>query len=174
MKAEIKMLKGVQAKTLKRYPDERGVFTEIFRKDWGDFFDEKDPVVQSNFSVTYPGIIRAWHKHERGQTDYFVVVRGSLRICVFDDKTNELDEVVSSSESLQIVKVPGHYWHGFKVVGNKPALLVYFTTRLYDAGHPDEIRRSWEDKTVIPSVINGKKDDARVGKPWDWNYPPHK
>ena len=168
------MLEGVQAKLLKRFPDERGIFTEIYRKDWSDLFDEKDVLVQSNCSFTYPGIIRAWHKHERGQTDYFVVVRGALRICVFDDKTKELDEIVSTGENLQVVKVPGHYWHGFKVVGNEPALLVYFTTRLYDAAHPDEIRRSWEDKTIVPSSLNGKKDDPRIGKPWNWNYPPHK
>jgi dTDP-4-dehydrorhamnose 3,5-epimerase len=97
-----------------------------------------------------------------------------LRICVYDEVTRELDEIVSTGENLQVVKVPGHYWHGFKVVGNEPALLVYFTTRLYDAAQPDEERRPWDDKTLIPSSINGKQDDLRVGKSWNWNYPPHK
>jgi dTDP-4-dehydrorhamnose 3,5-epimerase len=168
------MLTGLVIKPLKRMPDERGSFTEIIRKDWADLLGEKDPLAQSNLSVTYPNIVRAWHKHERGQTDYFVVVKGALKICAYDDATKELNEVVSTGENLQVVKVPGHYWHGFKVVGNKQATLVYFTTRLYDPAHPDEIRRPWNDKTLIPSAINGKKDDPRVGKPWDWNYPPHK
>jgi len=168
------MLKGVKIRVLNRFPDERGIFTEIFRKDWADLFDEEDEVAQSNFSFTYPGVIRAWHRHERGQTDYFVGIKGALRICVYDGKTTELDEIVSNGEKLQMVKVPGHYWHGFKVVGNQPALLVYFTTRLYDPSNPDEIRRPWDDKTLVPSSINGKKDDPRAGKPWDWNYPPYK
>ena len=97
-----------------------------------------------------------------------------MSICAYDEATRELDEIVSIGENLEVVKVPGHYWHGFKVVGNEPALLVYFTTRLYDATHPDEERRPWDDKTLIPSSINGKQDDPRVGKPWNWNYPPHK
>lgn len=168
------MLAGIKIKPLKRFPDERGVFTEIFRKDWTDLLEEKDEILQSNFSITYPGIIRAWHRHGKGQTDYFVVLKGALKICLFDDATRELDEVVSASDNLQVVKVPGHYWHGFKNVGNEPGLLVYFTTRLYDAAHPDEIRRPWDDKTLIPASINGKTDDPRVGKPWNWNYPPHK
>ena len=168
------MLTGLKVKPLKRLPDERGIFTEIFRKDWADLVDKEDQIAQSNFSITYPGIIRAWHKHERGQIDYFVAIRGALRICVFDDETRELDEIVSSSESLQVVRVPGHFWHGFKVVGNEPGLLVYFTTRLYDAVHPDEVRRPWDDKSLIPASINGKTDDPRVGKSWNWNYPPYK
>jgi dTDP-4-dehydrorhamnose 3,5-epimerase len=168
------MLTGLKVKPLKRLPDERGIFTEIFRKDWADLVDKEDQIAQSNFSITYPGIIRAWHKHERGQIDYFVAIRGALRICIFDDETRELDEIVSSSESLQVVRVPGHFWHGFKVVGNEPGLLVYFTTRLYDAVHPDEVRRSWDDKSLIPASINGKTDDPRVGKSWNWNYPPYK
>ena len=168
------MLKGLKVQLLKRFPDERGIFTEIFRKDWSDLLDAKDEIVQSNFSMTYPNIIRAWHRHEKGQTDYFVVIKGAVRICAYDEVTRELDEIVSMSENLQVVKVPGHYWHGFKVVGSEPAFLVYFTTRLYDAAHPDEERRPWDDKALIPSSINGKKDDPHVGKSWNWNYPPHK
>jgi dTDP-4-dehydrorhamnose 3,5-epimerase len=168
------MLTGMKIKLLKRFPDERGIFTEIFRKDWPDLLDEKDEIVQSNLSTTYPNVIRAWHRHEKGQTDYFVVIKGALRICAYNEVTRELDEIVSTGENLQVVKVPGHYWHGFKVVGNEPALLVYFTTRLYDAAQPDEERRQWDDKTLTPSSINGKKDDPRVGKSWNWNYPPHK
>ena len=168
------MLTGIVIKPLKRLPDERGFFTEIFRKDWTDLFAEKDEIVQSNLSITYPSIIRAWHKHERGQTDYFVAVKGALKICAYDEATRELDEIVSSGENLQVVRVPGHYWHGFKALGNKPAMLVYFTTRLYNPTHPDEIRRPWDDKTLIPAIINGKKDDPRVGKTWNWDYPPHK
>ena len=153
--------------------DERGSFTEVYRKDWETLF-EGDVVVQANFSTTHPGIIRAWHRHLRGQTDYFVALKGAIKIGVFDDKTSELDEIVSGAQNLQIVRVPGHYWHGFKAVGDEQVMLLYFTTNLYDSAHPDEERRSWSDQTIIPKSVNGKRDDLRVGKPWDWNYPPHK
>ena len=167
------MLQGIRVKAVNRLPDERGFFTEVMRKDWKDLFAE-DKIVQANLSLTYPNIIRAWHRHLRGQTDYFLALKGLIKICAYDDKTQELDEVVSGALSLQVVRMPGQYWHGFKVLGDEPAMLLYFTTNLYDPANPDEERRSWNDQTIIPKIINGKKDDARVGKAWDWNYPPHK
>jgi len=166
------MLTGIVVKPLKSNPDERGFFTEVMRTDWKDLFQE-DTVVQSNMSISYPGVIRAWHRHQRGQTDYFLVLKGALKICGYDEKTQELNEFVSTGKSLQIVRMPGNYWHGFKVVGNKQAMLLYFTTRLYDRADPDEERRPWDDQTLVPKSVNGKKDDSRVGKPWNWNRPPH-
>lgn len=154
-------------------PDERGSFAEVFRRDWKDLL-EKDNAAQANLSITYPGNIRAWHRHLRGQTDYFLALNGAIKIGVYDDKTGELDEIISTAQNLQIVRVPGHYWHGFKAVGNEQAMLLYFTTNLYDKEEPDEERRSWCDSTLIPKTVNGKRDDPRVGRPWDWNYPPHK
>jgi dTDP-4-dehydrorhamnose 3,5-epimerase len=167
------MLKGIIIKTIKRFSDERGFFTEIMRKDWKDLFTEDD-IEQANFSLTYPNIIRAWHRHMRGQTDYFIVLRGAIKICAYDEKTGELNEIISTSQDMQIVRMPGRYWHGFKALGNEPAMLLYFTTKLYDFAHPDEERRPWNDPTLIPKSINGKADDLRVGNPWNWNQPPHK
>ncbi len=167
------MLPGITIKPIKRFSDERGSFAEIMRKDWKDLFGN-DNIAQANLSITYPGIIRAWHRHLRGQTDYFVALNGAIKICAFDEKTEELNEIVSTGQILQIVRVPGHYWHGFKALGDEQAMLLYFTTKLYDYASPDEERRPWNDPKLIPKVINGKKDDPCVGKPWDWNYPPHK
>jgi dTDP-4-dehydrorhamnose 3,5-epimerase len=167
------MLAGIRIKPLKRFPDERGFFTEVMRKDWKDLFGE-DTVAQSNLSFTYPNTIRAWHRHLRGQNDYFLVLKGMIKICAFEEKTAELNEVISSGLDMQIVRMPGHYWHGFKALGNEPALLLYFTTNLYNPADPDEERRVWNDPTLTPKILNGKKDDDRVGKSWDWNYPPHK
>ncbi|MCW4005063.1 MAG: dTDP-4-dehydrorhamnose 3,5-epimerase family protein [Candidatus Bathyarchaeota archaeon] len=167
------MLPGIVVKPLRRFADERGFFTEVFRKDWSELFGS-DVAAQANLSITYPGIIRAWHRHLRGQTDYFVAVKGAIKICGYDEETGELDEIVSTGANLQVVRMPGHYWHGFKAVGDAPAMLLYFTTNLYDVADPDEERRSWSDSTLIPRSVNGKTGDARVGKPWDWNCPPHK
>jgi dTDP-4-dehydrorhamnose 3,5-epimerase len=167
------MLAGIKIKPIKRFIDERGFFAEVMRKDWKDLFAE-DTIAQSNLSFTYPNTIRAWHRHLRGQVDYFLALKGVIKICAFDDETRELNEVFSSGSDPQIVRMPGNYWHGFKALGDEPALLLYFTTRLYDAADPDEERRPWDDPTLIPVAVNGKKDDARVGKTWDWNLPPHK
>jgi len=167
------MLQGIRIRPIRRFPDERGFFTEVMRKDWKDLFGE-DTVAQANLSFTYPDVVRAWHRHIKGQTDYFLALKGMIKICAFDDETAEVNEIISSGFDLQVVRMPGHYWHGFKALGNEPAMLLYFTTNLYDPANPDEERRAWDDPTIIPKIINGKKNDVRVGKPWDWNIPPHK
>ena len=163
-------MKGIVVKPLKKFADERGFFAEIMRKDW-EIFEEE--IMQANLSVTYPNIVRAWHRHERGQVDYFLCIRGAGKICAYDD-SGEMAEIISSGENLQLVRIPGHYWHGFKAIGTEPAYLIYFVSRLYDYENPDEIRRPWNDPSIVPKSINGRKDDPRVGKPWDWFYPPHK
>ncbi|MEM3505696.1 MAG: dTDP-4-dehydrorhamnose 3,5-epimerase family protein, partial [Archaeoglobaceae archaeon] len=89
------MLEGIEVFSLKKFTDERGFFAEIMRKDWKIF---KDEIMQANFSVSYPGIVRAWHRHLRGQIDYFVVLRGAIKICAFDEKSKELNEIVSAGE----------------------------------------------------------------------------
>jgi dTDP-4-dehydrorhamnose 3,5-epimerase len=167
------MLKGIKTKPIKRFSDERGFFTEVMRKDWTGLFVE-DKIAQANLSQTYPGVIRAWHRHLRGQIDYFIALKGAIKICGFDEDTGEMNEIFSSGRDMQIVRMPGHYWHGFKALGNEPAMLLYFTTNLYDYDNPDEERRPWNDPTLIPKSINGEADNPRVGKPWDWNKPPHK
>jgi dTDP-4-dehydrorhamnose 3,5-epimerase len=164
------MLKGIEVKALNRLADERGFFTELFRRDWDDIIEEE--IVQANHSISYPGMVRAWHRHLRGQVDCFVVLKGAMKICAYDDE--ELDEIVSTEENLQLVRIPGHYWHGFKVVGEERAYLVYFVNRLYDYENPDEERRPWDDPTIVPKRINGRTDDERCNKPWDWFYQPYK
>jgi len=126
--------------------------------------------VQANLSRSYPGVIRAWHRHVRGQNDYFLVTKGSMKICAYDDNPNsetrgELVEIIASEEKLQLIRIPGYYWHGTKTLGNEPSLTIYFTSRLYDYTNPDEERRPWNDLGII---------DPRTKQPYDWNRSPHK
>ena len=75
------MLPGVKIQDISKHPDERGSLAEIFREDWSDFVEKEDKILQANLSYSYPGMIRAWHRHHRGQVDYFITVRGSIIIC---------------------------------------------------------------------------------------------
>ena len=165
------MLKGITVKPLKMFADERGFFTELYRSDWKEIVDE---AVQANLSISYPDTIRAWHRHEKGQVDYFVAIKGAIKICAYDEAAEELDEIISTGNNPQVVRIPGHYWHGFQVLGNEPAILIYFVNKLYDYNDPDEVRRLWNDPISTPKKINGRSDDPRCGEPWDWQAPPHK
>ena len=166
-------LKGVKTNEINILPDERGFFAEALRQDWKEMFED-EWAMQVNVSSSYPNVVRAWHKHVRGQVDYFLVLKGAMKICAYEEETGKLAEVITSGEKPTIVRIPGKYLHGTKTVSNEPSLTVYFVTRLYDYKNPDEIRRPWNDQKIVPTEINGKKDDPRVGKPWDWFSPPHK
>ena len=166
-------LKGVKTNEINILPDERGFFAEALRQDWKEMFED-EWVTQVNVSSSYPNIVRAWHKHVRGQVDYFLVLKGAMKICAYEEETGKLAEVITSGEKPTIVRIPGKYLHGTKTVSNEPSLTVYFVTRLYDYKNPDEIRRPWNDQKIVPTEINGKKDDPRVGKSWDWFSSPNK
>ena len=165
-------LEGVRTYELNILPDERGFFVEALRQDWRDFVDEW--MAQVNLSYSYPNVVRAWHKHLRGQVDYFLVIKGAMEICAYDEETRRLAEVISNGDKPTLVRIPGHYWHGIKAISSEPSLTVYFVTRLYDYKEPDEERRPWNDPDIIPLVINDNKNDPRVNQPWDWFYQPHK
>jgi dTDP-4-dehydrorhamnose 3,5-epimerase len=168
-------LEGVITHTLDVAPDTRGFFREALRHEWTDFVSES--VLQANLSCTYPNVVRAWHRHsrgQRGQVDYFLVVRGAIQMCAYDDETGGLSEVIASEANATMVRIPGPYYHGTKTIGNETSLTIYLMTRFYDYRDPDEQRRLWNDPRVVRSQTNAKKDDPRVGNPWDWFYPPHK
>ena len=162
-------LEGVRVYDLKKLPDERGFLAEVLRQDWKELLDD-EPIVQANLSLSYPGIIRAWHRHVRGQVDYIIVIQGAQKIVAYDDRVDSptrgrLVEIVASADRLQVVRIPGYYWHGTKTLGYKPSLSLYFFSQLYDYANPDEERRPWNDATII---------DPRTNRPYDWHRLPYR
>ena len=167
------MLKGVLIKKHNQLTDERGFFTELMRKDWEDFYQNDIPS-QTNLVESYPYIIRAWHRNLKGQINYFTALEGAIKICVFDEKTQELTEIISTKQNLQTIRVPAHYWHGFRVISMQPAKVLYSTSQLPDSDQTDHSTRPWNDPTIIPKTINNKKEDPRADKSWNWHHPPHR
>ena len=165
-------LDGVMTRTLNIHLDERGYFSEALRMDWHDFIDEW--IVQVNLKNSYPDIVTAWHRHLQGQVDYFIVIQGTMKICAYDGDTQELEEIILSQHKPMLARIPGHYWHGLKTVGAESSLVIYFTTRLYNYNAPDEENIPWDDPAIVPVKINGRINDPRTHKQWDWFYSPHK
>jgi len=153
------MIHDVEVRDLQVNADERGHLVEIFREDWPEY--DPEPAM-SYYSLSYPGIIRAWHKHHRGQVDHFVCPSGRIKIGIYDDRENsptegELDTYVIVEHDQQVVRVPGDCWHGFKVVGDEKAILINFPTELYDYDDPDEQRLPHDTDQI----------------PLDWEAEPH-
>lgn len=165
MAEEIKyQLEGLIVRALDKHCDDRGFFAEVLRGDWKHLLLGED-VVQASLSLSRPGVVRAWHRHTRGQVDYIIVVDGMVRIAVYDGQSesptfSEIVDIQVTGEELKVVRVPGHYWHGTKNIGDKPSLTLYLFTRLYDYKNPDEERREWNDPAII---------DPRTKNPYDWN-----
>ena len=136
------MIHDVSVRDLQVNTDERGHLVEMFREDWEEY--DREPAM-SYFSMSYPGVIRAWHRHTRGQIDHFVCPQGQIKVGIFDDRDdsptqNEVNTFVIGERNQKAIRIPGDCWHGFKVVGNEQALLVNFPTNLYDYEDPDEER----------------------------------
>jgi dTDP-4-dehydrorhamnose 3,5-epimerase len=136
------MIDGVEVHDLQVNADERGHLVEIFREDW-ELYDPEPAM--SYYSMSYPGVVRAWHCHRHGQIDHFVCPKGRIKIGVYDDRVDsptreELNTFIVGEHSQQAVRIPGDCWHGFKTIGDEPAFLINFPTKLYDYDDPDEER----------------------------------
>ncbi len=137
-----KLIEGVELRQLKKNVDERGYLCELLRRDWGIFKE----FAMAYFSVTFPGVVRAWHRHPRTrQQDCMCILQGTAKIVVYDDRESSstkglINEFIIGEDSPTLLKIPGECWHGFKALDTKPTLLVNFPTNLYDYERPDEER----------------------------------
>ena len=137
-----KLIEGTEVRQLKKNVDERGYLCELLRKDWSMFKE----FAMAYFSITFPGVVRGWHRHLRTkQIDYMCILQGTGKIVVYDDREGSptkgsINEFIVGEDNPTLVKIPGECWHGFKALGVKPVLLVNFPTGLYDYDKPDEER----------------------------------
>lgn len=148
------MIEGVEIKPLKKFNDERGWLSEIYRSDETDYRPE-----MTYFSATLPGVIRGPHEH-RQQSDMFVFLIGTFRLYLWDNR--EGSSVYRILETMEVgednpcsVVIPPGVVHGYKCISDKPGYTINLPNRLY-AGkgkteEVDEIR--WEADKDSPFVI---------------------
>ena len=144
------MIHGVEIKELRIFPDDRGMFTELVKVT--DDFVEPHPFAQISHTMTYPGVIKAFHWHER-QTDYWYCVRGNIRVVLVDRRPDsptygEIQQIFLGDYHRAVVKIPPGVLHGYQVLGNEPAHVIYYTTQPYDPANPDEGRIPWDDPQI--------------------------
>jgi dTDP-4-dehydrorhamnose 3,5-epimerase len=140
------MIRDVQCKPLKVIADDRGCFMEIVRED-DPFFTRFG---QSNFTITYPGVVKAWHWH-REQDDLWFVTSGMAQVGLHDLREDsptrgQTDVFYLGDQNRALLFIPRGVAHGYRVLGTVPLGLVYYTTRRYDPH--DELRRPWNDPTI--------------------------
>jgi dTDP-4-dehydrorhamnose 3,5-epimerase len=108
------------------------------------------PQGQINFSVVYPGVIKAWHRHQK-QTDFWLPLTGNIKIGVHRESDGKTWLAVLGEKKPGILIIPPPLWHGMTPVGPQESGLLYYVTHAYDPKAPDEER---------------KAHDGIVGFPW--------
>ena len=137
---ERRLISGVKVRRLPAIPDERGVLTEILRSDDPEFLG----FGQVYLTTIYPGVVKAWHFH-RHQTDMICCAAGELKLAIYDDRQGSptrgiVNEIFMGDSNRLLVKVPSGLFHGWKCIGESPALVLNLPDRLYDYASPDEQR----------------------------------
>ncbi len=134
------LIDGVTARSAKVIPDERGRLGEIMRADdkWFEKFG------QVYFTTTYPGVVKAWHYHKK-QTDHFYVVKGTVKIALYDgredSKTKDVvNEVYLGEHNPGLLRIPAGVCHGWMCVGETEAYIVNVVSEMYNYEQPDEFR----------------------------------
>ena len=140
----------LEIKELKIYPDDRGMFTELVKVT--DAFVEPHPFAQISHTVTYPGVIKAFHWHKY-QIDYWYCVVGNIRVGLVDLRPEsptegEMMSIYLGEWGRKVLKIPPGVAHGYQVLGHEPAQLIYYTTKPYDPQQPDEERINWNDPAI--------------------------
>lgn len=107
------------------------------------------PQGQINFSVQYPGVIKAWHRHAL-QTDFWMALLGHLRVGVHCQDTGRAWSIVIGEKRPGVVIIPPPLWHGAATVGPTPAGLLYYVTHAFNPANPDEERRAHDSVTGFP------------------------
>lgn len=133
------MIDGVKIKKLIKHIDQRGYFMEILRND-----DNLLSVIgQVSISETKPGIIKAFHMH-KNQDDVWFLYKGKIIAVLYDKRENsptykQKQKLYLGDEPILFL-VPRGVVHGYKIIGDQTAIMIYIMNIGYNAKTPDEIR----------------------------------
>jgi dTDP-4-dehydrorhamnose 3,5-epimerase len=141
-------IEGVYVKDLIKHCDDRGFFAEILRDD--DQLLEN--FGQLSWSMSYPGVVKAFHYHEE-QDDIWFFPSGDAQVVLFDYRKDsptyrETNVFYMGENHPMILVIPKGVAHGYRVLGDKPATIIYCTTKSYDPSNPDEKRIPWNDEFI--------------------------
>lgn len=132
---------GVRRHRLESHPDDRGVFTELYRAEWRLGIEP----VQWNWVSSLPETLRGVHVHAR-HDDYLTVVSGlasvGLRDLRAESRTYGLTAVLAlSGNNPEAILIPHGVAHGFYF--HEPSIHIYSVSHYWDIH--DELGCRWDD-----------------------------
>ena len=148
------LIEGIEIEPITQYPDERGLFAELFRFGHSGIARDFDPAngsrIQVSFTISYPGVIKAIHYHFE-QTDLWAPLSGMFQVFLHDLRENsktcgKLNTVFVGSQRPWKLRIPPGVGHGYRIVGPDSGMLVYATNRTYNP--KDEGRIAFDDPGI--------------------------
>ncbi len=155
---------GVEVFELESHRDDRGVFTELFRVEWGSFVEP----IQWNSVHSNAGVLRGVHVH-RTHADYLTMAAGHMTLGLCDLRPGSpthlrATTVELSTDEPKAVAIPPGVAHGFYFV--EPSIHVYAVSHYWDLR--DELGCRWDDPALR---IPWAHKDAQISER-DANLPP--
>jgi dTDP-4-dehydrorhamnose 3,5-epimerase len=126
-------IEGVQVKPLKKYVDERGWLSELFRVD--ELAPEYHPAM-AYISISEPGVHRGPHEHE-DQADFFCFIGPSnFKVRLWDNRAdsptyNKMMTVFAGADNPASVLVPLGVAHAYRNIGSVPGMVINCPNRLF-------------------------------------------
>lgn len=142
----------VQVIDLKVFRDDGGYFLELsrFSKHVMQHFPKFD-LQQLNLSELDPGVVKAWHIHNRQDDIWFVPPSHRLLVALRDiredSKTKEVTmRFVAGGGKCQLIYIPHGVAHGAANVWQQPSLIVYLVNQQFTSveEQSDEYRLPWD------------------------------
>jgi dTDP-4-dehydrorhamnose 3,5-epimerase len=145
-----RLIAGVHLAAYPLWPDDRGYFLEVLRLGNGIAADFDPATTQVSAALSYPGTIKAFHYHLE-QTDYWVPAQGMFQVALVDLRPESPTFGVKNTLYVGAlrpwqIRIPPGVGHGYKVIGETPAMLVYVTNRFYNPA--DEGRLAWNHAEI--------------------------
>ncbi|MCC6133519.1 MAG: dTDP-4-dehydrorhamnose 3,5-epimerase family protein [Acidobacteria bacterium] len=132
------MIHGVKVVPLRQIPDERGRILHMLRSDDAHF----EKFGEIYFSMVYPGIVKAWHRHSVMSLNYAVPM-GTIKLVLYDDRPDSptngnVQELFLGDGHYALAHIPPGIWNGFKGLGTSASLVANCASHPHD---PHEIER---------------------------------
>jgi len=148
-------IEDVVVRDLRKFRDERGWLSELFRRD--NLQPEFLPVM-AYISSTLPGVTRGPHEHQ-DQADLFCFIGPSnFKLRMWDNRTDSstyrnMMTLIVGEDDPKAVLIPKGVVHAYQNVGTVDGIVINCPNRLYQGQHRqdpiDEIRHEDDPNTIF-------------------------
>jgi dTDP-4-dehydrorhamnose 3,5-epimerase len=133
------MIEGIQIVQLVRIPDARGCVFHMLKSTDPHFVQ----FGEIYFSSVYPGVIKAWKRHQRLTTNYACIF-GRIKVAMYDAREGSstrgaVMDLLMGPDEYALAVIPPGVWHGFQGMSHPAAILANCATEPHDPSEVDRL-----------------------------------